>query len=185
MRDSVFDGGEGVGRGHWYVHPAGCDHRRCLRDCWRNFGRNFRVAQPKAPHRERLEDDVQRADGHRSLTHRRKADERAVGRERRCEHARRRAADAIKRQAELGLTDSRFDPFRDIRRIDDDNVSAERLELGYEFGAPDDVDGLQATRFRKGDHPPPDTGIGGVLHDPFARLQVDILAEQQRRGRGI
>jgi transcriptional regulator GlxA family with amidase domain len=26
-----------------------------LRECWRNFGGNFRVAQPKAPHRERLE----------------------------------------------------------------------------------------------------------------------------------
>jgi hypothetical protein len=38
------------------VHPAGGDHRRRLRNCWRNFGRNFRVAQPKAAHRERLED---------------------------------------------------------------------------------------------------------------------------------
>ena len=94
--------------------------------------------------------------------HGRKADERAVGRERRCEHARRRAADAIKRQAELSLTDSRFDPFRDIRRVDDDDVSADRLKLGHELRTPDDVDGLQAARFRERDHPPPDTGIGGA-----------------------
>src|SRR6202040_2607402 len=83
------------------------------------------------------------------------------------------------------LTDSRFDPFRDVRRVDDNEVSADRLELGHELRAPDDVDGLQATRFRKGDDPPSDTGIGGVLHHPLARLQVDILAEQKRRGRGI
>jgi hypothetical protein len=59
----------------------------------------------------------------------------AARRERRCEHARRRAADAIKRQAELGLTDSRFDPFRDIWRVDDNDVCADRLELGQAPGA--------------------------------------------------
>src|SRR5713101_209736 len=108
MRDGLFDGGEGVGPGHWYVQPAGGDHLRRLHDCWRKFGRKFRVAQEKAPHGDRLEDNVQRADGHRTPAHGRKADERAAGRERRCEHARRRAADAIKRQAELSLTDSRL-----------------------------------------------------------------------------
>src|SRR5271166_4372407 len=72
-----------------------------------------------------------------------------MGRERRCQHARRRATDAIERQAELRLADSRFDPVRDIRRVDDNDVSADRLELGHEFRAPDDVDGLQATRFRE------------------------------------
>ena len=137
------------------------------------FGRKFRVAQEKAPHGDRLEDNVQRADGHRTPAHGREADERAAGRERRCEHARRRAADAVKRQAELSLTDSRFDPCRDVGRIDDDDVSADRLKLGHELRAPDDVDGLETTRLREGDHPPPDTGIGGVLHDPLARLQVD------------
>src|ERR1700751_765441 len=104
MRDSLFDGGEGVGSGHWYVYPAEGDHLRRLRDCWCNFGRNFRVAQPKAAQRERLKDDVQRVDGYWTLAHGRKADERAVGRERRCKNARRRAADAIKRQAEHSLT---------------------------------------------------------------------------------
>ena len=58
MRDSLFDRGEGVGRGHGYVHPARGDHRRRLHDCWANFGGDFRVAQPKAAHRERLEDNV-------------------------------------------------------------------------------------------------------------------------------
>ena len=133
MRDSVFDCGEGVGSGHGYVHPAGGDHPCRLHNCWRNFGGNFRVAQPKAPHRERLEDKIQRVDGHRTLAHRRKADERAVARERRCEHARRRATDAVKLQAELGLTDCLLDPFRDIRRVDDDDVSPDRLELGHEL----------------------------------------------------
>src|SRR3981081_3079858 len=113
MCDGFFDGGEGVGPGHWYVQPAGGDHLRRLHDCWRKFGRKFRVAQEKAPHGDRLEDNVQRADGHRPPAHGRKADERAAGRERRCEHARRRAANTIKRQAELSLTDSRFDPFRE------------------------------------------------------------------------
>jgi len=92
-----------------------------------------------------------------------KADEGAMGRERRCQHARRRATDPIERQAELRLTDSRFDPVRDIRRVDDNDVSADRLELGHEFRAPDDVDGLQAARFRESDYPPPNTRIGGVL----------------------
>ena len=82
-----------------------------------------------------------------------------MGRERRCQHARRRATDAIERQAELRLTDSRFDPVRDIRRVDDNDVSADRLELGYEFRAPDDVDGLQATRFRESDYPPPNSRL--------------------------
>ncbi len=49
-----------------------------------------------------------------------------MGRERRCQHARRPATDAIERQAELRLTDSRFDPVRDIRRVDDNDVSADR-----------------------------------------------------------
>jgi hypothetical protein len=83
------------------------------------------------------------------------------------------------------VTDSRFDPVRDIRRVDDNDVSADRLELGHAFRAPDDIDGLQATRFRESDYPPPNTRIGGVLHHPLARLQVDMLAEQKRRGRGI
>ena len=108
-----------------------------------------------------------------------------MGRERRCQHARRRATDAIERQAELRLTDSRFDLVRDIRRVGDNDVSADRLELGHEFRAPDDADRLQATRFRESDYPPSNTRIGGVLHHPLARLQVDILLEQKRRGRGI
>jgi hypothetical protein len=58
MRDSLFDRGDGVGRGHWYVRPAGGDHRRRLYDCWANFAGNFRMAQPKAADRERLEDNV-------------------------------------------------------------------------------------------------------------------------------
>src|SRR5205807_3585765 len=66
MGDSFFDRGERVGGGHWYVHPARGDHRRRLHDRWRNFGRNFRVAQPKPSHGERLENDVQRVDGHRT-----------------------------------------------------------------------------------------------------------------------
>src|SRR3982074_2410343 len=136
MRDGFFDGGEWVGPGHWYVQPAGGDHLRRLPDCWRKFGRKFRVAQKKAPHGDRLEDNVQRADGHRTPAHGRKADERAAGRERRCEHARRRAADAIKTQAELSLTDSRFDPFRDIGRVDDDDVYADRLKLSHELRTP-------------------------------------------------
>jgi len=36
------------------------DHLGRLHDCWRKFGRKFRVAQPKAPHGDRLEDNVQR-----------------------------------------------------------------------------------------------------------------------------
>jgi hypothetical protein len=51
------------------------------------------------------------------------------------------------------MTDSRFDPFRDIGRFDDDDVSANRLKLGHEFWPPDDVDGFQAAPFREGDHP--------------------------------
>jgi hypothetical protein len=42
------------------VHPAGDDHRRRLHDCWANFAGNCRVAQPKAAHRERFEDNVER-----------------------------------------------------------------------------------------------------------------------------
>ena len=72
MCDGFFDGGEGVGPGHWYVQPAGGDHLRRLHDCWRKFGRKFRVAQEKAPHGDRLEDNVQRADGHRTPAHGRK-----------------------------------------------------------------------------------------------------------------
>jgi hypothetical protein len=75
--------------------------------------------------------------GHRTPAHGCKADEGAMGRERRCQHGRRRTTDAIERQAELRLTDSRFDPVRDIRRVDDNDVSADRLELGHEFRAPD------------------------------------------------
>src|SRR5260370_7258977 len=112
-------------------------------------------------------------------------DERAVGRERRCEPACRWAAETITRETELSLTDSRFDLFSYIGRIHDHDVSANRLKLGYKLRAPDDVDGFQAARFRERDHPPPDARIRRVLHHPLARLQVDVLAEQQRRRRGI
>jgi hypothetical protein len=44
MRDSIFDCGERVGSGHWYVHLAGGDHRRPLHDCWHNFGGKFDAA---------------------------------------------------------------------------------------------------------------------------------------------
>jgi hypothetical protein len=50
-----------------------------------------------------------------------------------CEHARRRAADTIKREAELSLTDSRFDLFRDVGRVDDDEVSPNRLKRSQGF----------------------------------------------------
>jgi hypothetical protein len=69
--------------------------------------------------------------------------------------------------------------------VDDNDVSADRLEIGHEFRAPDDVDGLQSARFRECDYQPPNPRIGGVLHHSLARLQVDILAEQKRRGQGI
>ena len=101
----------------------------------------------------------------------------------RVEHAGRRAADTIQREAELSLIDSGFDLFRYIGRIDYDDISADRLELGHKLGPPDDVYGLQAARFRKRDNPTPDPGIGRVLHHPLTRLQVDVLAEQQRCGR--
>src|SRR5262249_48832032 len=78
-----------------------------------------------------------------------------------------------------------FDLFRYIGRIDYDDISADRLELGHKLRPPDDVYSLQAARFRKRDDPTPDPGIGRVLHHPLARLQVDVLAEQQRRGRRI
>ena len=57
-----------------------------------------------------------------------------MGRESRGEHARRWAADTVKRQAQLSLTDSCLDLFRDVGRIDDNNVSANRLKLGRELG---------------------------------------------------
>src|ERR1700691_3362980 len=143
------------------------------------------MAQPKASNRERFEDNVQRADRHRRQGHRRIYDERAVGRERRCEHARRGAANTVKREAEVSLSDSSFDLFRDIGRIDDDYVSADRLELGHQLRPPHDVDGLQSALFRESDHPSPDRRVGGVLHHPLARLQVHVLAEQLCRGRRI
>src|SRR5882757_9606972 len=122
--DGFFDRREWVGRRHWNVHSARRDHRGRLRYRWRSFGRGLRMAQPKASHGNWLEDNVERADRHWSPAHRRKADERAVLRERRCEHARRRPADTIKREPDLSLTDCRFDLFRYIARIDDDDVRA-------------------------------------------------------------
>ena len=47
MRDSLFDRGDGVGRGHWYVHPAGGDHRHRLNDCWANFAGNVRYERER------------------------------------------------------------------------------------------------------------------------------------------
>src|SRR5580658_7883404 len=137
------------------------------------------MSEPKSPRREVLENSVERAYRHGSLAHGRIDHERAVERERRCEHSCRWAADTVEREAELSLSDGSFDLFRYVGRIDDDNVSADRFELGHELRAPDDVYSLQAARFRERDHPSPDCGVGGVLHHPLARLQVDVLAEQQ------
>ena len=67
-------------------------------------------------------------------------------------------------------------PPRDVGRIDEDDISADRLELIHEFRPPDDVDGLQAARLREGDHPPPDSGIGGILRNPVTRFHLDEIA---------
>src|SRR5207247_479573 len=85
-----------------------------------------------ASYGDRLADNVQRADRQRIRTHGRKADELAAGRGRRWEHARRRPADTIKRQAEPGLTDSRCRPFWDTGSGDDHAVTANRRRLGRE-----------------------------------------------------
>jgi hypothetical protein len=58
MRDGFFDGREGVGCHHRYVHSAGRDHLGCLLYRWRTFGRRLGMAQPKAPYRKRLEDKL-------------------------------------------------------------------------------------------------------------------------------
>src|SRR5713101_2876963 len=100
------------------------------------------MAEPKASHGERLEDNVQRANRHRTQAHRGIGDEGSVRRECRCEHARRRAANTIEREAELSLTKSRFDLFRYLGRINNDNVSANLLKLGHQLPPPHDVDSL-------------------------------------------
>ena len=76
-------------------------------------------------------------------------------------------------------------PFRDIRSVDDNDVSADLLELGHQLRAPDDVDGLRAARFRESDHPPPDTGIG-VGDTRFRRLpsEAGIAITLSRRAQG-
>src|SRR6202521_3418579 len=107
MLDGLLDGRERVGCRHWNVHAAGRDHLGRLRYCWRTFSSRLWMAQPKASNGERLEDNVQRAYRHRTRAHRRIGDERTVRRERRGNHARRRAADTIEREAELSLTDRR------------------------------------------------------------------------------
>src|SRR5882672_5986476 len=185
MGDGFFDRREWVSCGHWYLHTTRRDHLGRLRHGWRSFGRGLRMAQPKAFHGNWLEDNVERADRHWSPAHRRKADERAVLRERRCEHARRGPADTVEREADLSLTDCRFDLLRYIARIDDDDVRAKRLKLGHELFPSHNVDGLQASGFRERDHPSPDTRIGGVLHHPLARFQIDILTKQECRRRRI
>src|SRR6266436_5233422 len=185
MRDGYLNGREAVGGRHWYLHSARRDHLSRLRYGRRKFGRKLRMGHEKAPDGDGLEDNVQWADRHRSRAHSRKGDERTAGRERRCEHARRRAADTVKRETELSLIDRGFDPFRDIWRIDDDDVAANSLKLIHELWPADDVDGLQAALFRERDNPSPDTGVGGVLHHPLARFQIDILTEQESRGRRI
>src|SRR5262249_11298154 len=101
----------------------------------------------------------------------------AVGRESRRERAGRGTADTIQRQAELGLADGSPDHFRYVSRINDHDISANRLELGHQLRPPDDVYGFQASPFRKPNDPSPNPGISGVLHHPVSRLQVDELAE--------
>jgi hypothetical protein len=107
------------------------------------------------------------------------------GRASRREHARRRAALAVECQVKIVLSDRLFDPSSDIGRIDDDDVSAYRLKPVHQLRSPDDVDGPEATRRRHGDHPPPDAGVGGVLHDPVARFQVDEARTRPARARLI
>ena len=65
MCDSFFDGGEGVGPGHWYVRPAGGDHRRRLHDCWRILGAISGWPNQKPFMVRGLKIKSQRADGHR------------------------------------------------------------------------------------------------------------------------
>src|SRR5260370_18368429 len=102
------------------------------------------MGHEKAPDGDGLEDNVQWADRHRSQAHSRKGDERTAGRERRREHTRRRAADTVKRETELSLTDPCFDPFRGIGGIDDDTVPANKLKLIHDLSPADDDHALQA-----------------------------------------
>ena len=87
------------------------------------------MAHPETAQADRFKYHVERTQGHGGFAHGREADDRAPRRENRCEQACRRAAHAIERQVKVIVADRSSDPFRDISRIDDDDVTADRLEL--------------------------------------------------------
>src|SRR6476619_7563170 len=102
----------------------------------------------------------------------RPAADRTAGRKRRWEHARRRAADTTRREAEVSLPTAAL-ILSEVGRFDDGDVSANRLKLGHELWPADDVDGLQAAHSRERDHPPPDCRtppIPVTTHSPGFRL---------------
>jgi len=62
------------------------------------------------------------------------------------------------------------------------DVRAEGGQLGDERRAPHHVDGSHAARPREPDDEAPDRGVGHVLHQPVAGLQIDQVGQQQQRG---
>jgi hypothetical protein len=59
------------------------------------------------------------------------------------------------------------------------------LQVGHELRAPHDVHGPEATCLREGNHPTPHARVGRILYDEVTALQIDVVAEQERRGRGV
>jgi len=56
----------------------------------------------------------------------------------------------------------------DIRRIHDNDVSADGLKLTHELRTPDDMDGFQPRAFAKAITHRPTPELGGVLHHQSA-----------------
>ncbi len=95
-----------------------------------------------------------------------------------------RTADAIERQADGAPPTpppSRRSAGVYLRTVDDDHVAAGGLQLGHELGAPHDVHGPQTTRLREGNHPAPHARVGRILYDEVTAIQIDVVAQQERR----
>jgi hypothetical protein len=109
----------------------------------------------------------------------------AARRKDRPEHTGRRAADAVERQTDSAPTHRLLDLRGHLRAVDDDHIAADGLQVGHELRAPNDVHGPKATCLRESYHPTPHARVGRILYDEVTAIQIDVVAEQERRGRRV
>ena len=95
------------------------------------------------------------------------------------------AADRLDAELDRRVAGLAGDAGGEIVAVDDHQVGAKLLQLGGQLGPAHDIDGAQAALMGQHDQQPADRGVGDVLDDPVAALEVDEVRQHELRGRRV